>query len=533
MYPAFHQLNRDIDAFYTSTRPCQFHVEEKEKLITYITNSVEYLQQTLREEIQAKEYSRENERGTFLDNMATKSRGTKRVWSVFKFGSESWGTSCGDSDVDMGIGLNFPNSRFDKKFVLKQLAQSISEGDKDGQLRIQTLLHAKYPIIRIQHLREDAIKMDISIADRYCRRRNDFIRNVIAHYETRYELPVRKLIIFIKKWAKIRGINNSYYGYLNSYGFTLLILKFVQSLVAQHALRYTRSVADLVVQFFDFYTLRYDLSAYSVSLQNPFVKDAVPKAGRIHERRRNLGPYPTMMQVVDPVNDQNNVASAVGHTQYHRMGTEFIRAFNILKESAVSGWTSSQSVFQQLTQPLHERGHVMRAVAAPQMNMAPPPATTIEGVVDGEECLSSDGLDGATTTSSDSELKDEGAAIDGSDEDGQEEVFSMDYDESSSVTADTSGHHDHEAMATASDSESKQEPVTVEESTSSDDDYAESGSVTEDRADTAGHDEEEIGGGTEGVVGGGMGAAAGTVLEGVALWSDGLVSGAVGPGDQD
>jgi len=448
MYPAFQQFNRDLEAFHTSTRPCQFHVEEKEKLITYIANSVEYLQQTLKEEIKAKDYSRDNERGTFLDNMATKSRGTKRVWSVFKFGSESWGTSCGDSDVDMGIGLTFPNSRFDKKFVLKQLAHSISEGDKDGQLRIQTLLHAKYPIIRIQHLKEHSIKMDISIADRYCRRRNDFIRNVIAHYEARYELPVRKLIIFIKKWSKIRGVNNSYYGYLNSYGFTLLILKFVQSLVAQKMLRRgqgpQRSVAHLVVEFFDFYTLRYDLSAHSVSVRNPFAKDAASKSALVHEPRRNIGPYPTMMEVVDPVNDDNNVASAVGHTQYHRMGTEFIRAFNILKDSAVGGWTSSQSVFKLLTLPITApRSYVQNLTASPQLNPGPmatassspsPSSSDENGNVD---AMTLDDSEGTTTASSDSECKGLDAVEDS--RGSVDAVYSVDYEdeESSTVTAHT------------------------------------------------------------------------------------------------
>jgi len=78
------------------------------------------------------------------------------------------------------------------------------------------------------------------------------ILNMIKHYETRYHLPVRKLIVFLKKWSKVRGINNSYHGYLNSFGFTLLILKFIQSSETQGLLQHRRSAADLVSGFFEF-----------------------------------------------------------------------------------------------------------------------------------------------------------------------------------------------------------------------------------------------------------------------------------------
>merc|ERR1719384_2192663 len=235
----------------------------KEHLIKYISDTTQYLHESFKDDIKADNFTPKNERGTFLKNLKTKAN--KKPWSVSIFGSESWGTSGADSDVDLAIFLNFPNSRFDKKFVLKMLARKLSEGDEVGQLVIKQLLHAKYPIVRIQHLQEKSIKVDISIADRFCSKRNELILNMITHYETRYHLPVRKLIVFLKKWSKVRGINNSYHGYLNSFGFTLLILKFVQSMVGQRPMQYRPSVSDLVVGFFEFYTLRYDLSAFSVS----------------------------------------------------------------------------------------------------------------------------------------------------------------------------------------------------------------------------------------------------------------------------
>ncbi len=55
--------------------------------------------------------------------------------------------------------------------MLKCLARNLSEGDEVGQLAVKPLIHAKYPIIRIQHLQEKSIKVDISIADRFCSKR--------------------------------------------------------------------------------------------------------------------------------------------------------------------------------------------------------------------------------------------------------------------------------------------------------------------------------------------------------------------------
>lgn len=333
MHHSLNRLSSDIDMFYAKTRPTSELIEEKEKLFSFISECVSYLHAQFQSEIEDGAYSPHAERGFFLDNMATKTSSSS--WRTFKFGSEAWATSCCDSDVDIAVALNFRNNRFDKKFILKTLSRAISDNDADEQLRVQLLLGARYPIIRVYHRHTQFVKLDISIADRFCERRTELISSLLRHYEQVLTLPLKRLIIFIKTWAKARRINSAYHGFLNSFGFTLLILKFVESLVDEHRhiLRFRKSVSVLVLEFFEFYVLRFNLAEYCVRLES-----ARGRFGRGRERRRGFeAQYPrkrrrsAMMEVMDPVNDDNNVAQSVGYAQYHGIAFEFIRAFKILR----------------------------------------------------------------------------------------------------------------------------------------------------------------------------------------------------------
>eukprot|EP01084_Bolivina_argentea_P297588 512701_1 len=94
---------------------------------------------------------------------------------------------------------------------------------------IQPILHARYPIITIDNRRIN-IKMDISICDDYC---VENTRDIILEYINKYiayGYPMRKFIIFIKYWSKRRYINDSPNRFINSFGFTLMAIKYIQYL---------------------------------------------------------------------------------------------------------------------------------------------------------------------------------------------------------------------------------------------------------------------------------------------------------------
>merc|ERR1711902_318502 len=279
-----------------------------------------------------------NQRRKLLEHMSDKMISANRKWKEFKFGSESWGTSCGDSDVDMGISLNFRNKRFDKTYILKTLSQIISENDKNGWLRVQPLLNAKYPIIRIYHIKFNYIKIDISIADRFCLKRNKLICDLINYYENKLNLPIKKLIIFIKYWSKKRGINNSYKCYLNSFGFTLLIIKFIQYLVNKnkHIIYYNKSLSNLVFEFFQFYVHKLDITKYAVSINDDSI---------FNKKQSNHN----ILEIIDPVNAENNIAQNVGYYQYDHISSEFNRSIDILTGFMMEK-QSEISLFNVLTQ---------------------------------------------------------------------------------------------------------------------------------------------------------------------------------------
>lgn len=331
-------LTTEIETYYRQTRPFREHVEEKEKLFKYIADSVSYLHREymadLKEIKNGTPPSFKMTKQKFLENMS-RSQTSNKPWSVFKFGGESWGISGRESDTDIAIRLNFRNNRSDKKFLLNELSQFISNNDNNGVLMVQSILNAKYPIIRIHHLQFKYIKFDISIADRFCFKRNKLILEYIEHFQYKYNIPMKQIIVFIKYWSKQRGINNAYHCYLNSFGFTLLIIKFIQSLVVDRNKNiHNKPLSYFVYEFFVFYALKYDQSKHGICITSEYVFD----------KKRDLN---CLMEVIDPVNYENNVAQKVGYYQYTRTKSEFVRSLDIFKEHTKH---SQLSLFELLTQ---------------------------------------------------------------------------------------------------------------------------------------------------------------------------------------
>ena len=243
-------------------------------------------------------------------------------WKMFVFGSESTGTSCKDSDIDMGICVNMVAGRGDKKYLLYELARIIGENDQDGVLMIKPLLSAKYPIIRItQH--KVGIKVDVSISDTYCQTRNNYIHYIIGEFGSeRYgECPLKELIVFIKHWSKEKGINNAYQCYLNSFGYTMLAIKFLQFYMTSHLIRKSPINVDLgqlIAQFFKFYAEQWDPKRHSISI-------ADPQSGTFDPKDKEC-----WMEIRDPMNPHNNIAENVGWAQCQRICNEFQAAADLI-----------------------------------------------------------------------------------------------------------------------------------------------------------------------------------------------------------
>jgi len=198
---------------------------------------------------------------------------------------------------------------------------------------VHSLLHAKYPIIRVNHIRLKHIKFDISIADRYCTRRNQLINEYVDYFWYEHGIPMKKLIVFIKHWTKQRGINNAYRCFLNSFGFTLLIIQFIQCLIANKDKNYFGQKIDyFAYEFWAFYAFEFDPSKHGIAIRNEQLG-----------KKKNIGCF---LEVIDPVNDANNVGQNVGYWQYSKIRAECMRCIEIYRDYSKE-W--KMSLFDVLT----------------------------------------------------------------------------------------------------------------------------------------------------------------------------------------
>eukprot|EP00484_Ammonia_sp_Unknown_P013200 CAMPEP_0197080216 /NCGR_PEP_ID=MMETSP1384-20130603/214018_1 /TAXON_ID=29189 /ORGANISM="Ammonia sp." /LENGTH=942 /DNA_ID=CAMNT_0042519097 /DNA_START=306 /DNA_END=3134 /DNA_ORIENTATION=- len=315
-------LSEEIRRFFLCTRPDSTTTEHQTKLKQYIIDCGQYLEQQCLGE--CRDYKMNKD--LLMERMCESEPLEEKHWEIFTFGSESWGTSCTDSDIDMGIFLNFRNIRPDKKYLLDRLASIIKEHDKCDELNVKRILNAKYPILRIRHRNHALnIKVDVSIADRHCRNRDQLILSVIHVFEQQFAIPVKQLIVFIKYWSKQKGINNAYLCYLNSFGYTLLVLKFLEyfCLTLPADQQHDKSLGYLAYKFFQFYSKQYRPDQHAIVLHQrhilnwnyrhtPISTDYFPFAPKSFHFE--MGDFP-VMQINDPINEHNNVAQKVGEDQ--------------------------------------------------------------------------------------------------------------------------------------------------------------------------------------------------------------------------
>lgn len=364
------KLSAEAHSFYLRSQPYAEEKEEKEKLVRYIIDCGKYLEKLMLLKLEEHCLSRKGgkrplsatssvssgsgsgddaERALitndpeygeydFLETMrlsglgaaAESTSGSGSVsddgaWSMFVFGSESTGTSCRDSDIDVGLLVHSAlggHCRSDRKYLLYELARIIGRNDSDGVLMIKPLLSAKYPIIRITQ-NKMGIKVDVSIADTYCQTRNHYIHYIIGEFgSARYgECPLRELIVFIKHWSKEKGVNNAYQCYLNSFGYTMLAIKFLQFYMTSHIEAGRPINVDLgvlIAHFFKFYAEQWDPKRHAISI-------ADPQSGTFDPKRAEC-----WMEISDPMNPQNNIAQNVGWAQCQRICKEFQAASDLI-----------------------------------------------------------------------------------------------------------------------------------------------------------------------------------------------------------
>eukprot|EP01083_Nonionella_stella_P170786 581981_1 len=190
-------------------------------------------------------------------------------------------------------------------------------------LVIGDILHARYPIISIKE-GKGGVKIDLSIADEYCEQTTQYILNMIELYTKQFGVPVRPFIIFIKYWSKQCGINDASKGYLNSFGFTLMALKYIQCVTYhnQFIIGSVRNLSCLIFGFFFFYRYSFEHTRHCVDIRN------VEYDIEMFEKKRSCA----LLEIVDPINHSNNVAKNMRQMEYTKMQHQLEKACQIYSD---------------------------------------------------------------------------------------------------------------------------------------------------------------------------------------------------------
>jgi len=141
---------------------------------------------------------------------------------VHLYGSLSTGTDSVGCDIDLAIECP---PRCSPVNLLKELATVLQSHKvkKSKKFKVKRILHAKVPILKLTDPLYD-METDISV-----------YKNHDATVKYLREITwwngddrIRQLIVAIKHWSKRRELNCTMTGKINSFGYTILVLKYLQ-----------------------------------------------------------------------------------------------------------------------------------------------------------------------------------------------------------------------------------------------------------------------------------------------------------------
>ena len=139
-----------------------------------------------------------------------------------------------------------------------------------------------------------------------------------------------------RMWSKQRTVNDGVRGYLNSFGFTLLAIKYLQEMDIvpiirydvdcehlevireAHPLRNEYNLGHLVWGFFNFWSFTFDAHRHIVSILSPGLLSKPP----LHR---------SLVVLLDPIRSEQNVARNIGCNQWQHTVSEMQRSADILR----------------------------------------------------------------------------------------------------------------------------------------------------------------------------------------------------------
>lgn len=136
------------------------------------------------------------------------------------FGSSASGTATKGSDMDVAIMTRGGGTMEPTKAVLRRMERAIRASQQF--INIQPILRARVPIIKVVD-RQTGLHVDLAFGQASTQHKS----NLMAAY-SRADPRVAPLLTFVKAWASSHDLNDAARHTLNSFGYALLVVQYLQ-----------------------------------------------------------------------------------------------------------------------------------------------------------------------------------------------------------------------------------------------------------------------------------------------------------------
>ena len=202
-------------------------------------------------------------------------------------------------------------------------------------LNVKFLEHATVPIVKLTD-DNSGIDSDISV----CLTQSVVKTNLIKKYVA-IDWRVKPLVLSIKHWVKSRKLTNTHRGDLNSFGFTLMIIHYLQSLsppilpildisinewikpekFVDFGIENTKHIGELFSGFFMYYHSKFKADKHAICITahdgknnvDGFLKKAVCRLAVGHN---------DVLIVLDPLDETDNIGRRVTAMSWSHMQKE-------------------------------------------------------------------------------------------------------------------------------------------------------------------------------------------------------------------
>lgn len=263
--------------------------------------------------------------------------------SVILFGSAMCGLDSSMSDLDVAVKTGSKDARDMKKQEERRLLIRIKNSLAQHQWFVQgrrapyrfkiiPILNAKVPILMVTDPM-CGIQIDVSLYREQTQVGLWICR--LCEFDNR----VRTFLIALKFWSKQRGVNNAKNGFINSFGWVMLGLKYLQfispavipvvdiqdfldeKVMKNFKQRNRMDQGTLLFGFFTFYS-EFDFSTYEICVrQKELLRKRYNEWTKVHGLREDQ----QLVIIEDPFQLDNNVARNVRMKALDAMHSEFLR----------------------------------------------------------------------------------------------------------------------------------------------------------------------------------------------------------------